>query len=258
MSQKLHLFTSESIKKKNSVSMETTILNGVGKKMRFGYLNGKYSESMVMASYNRNKKEADNFSVFGYRKYEIEKMLRECFNPLLKIKLQESLENMHRASKLSASQNKTSLEKLEAFKIDACGLGLRKVIKEMKRIVKTTKDKEAKLVLMLLETEFANLSAKQHKGWHKKKIYERKSILMLQMADLLKDLDWTYGINDETGKNANYLVYVYLPNGVQLTWHCNEFHIYECYPPIDAKWDGQVCMTMEKILTYIAKKYMSN
>ena len=128
----------------------------------------------------------------------------------------------------------------------------------MKSIVKTTKDKEAKLVLMLLETEFANLSAKQHKGWHKKKIYERKSILMLQMANLLKDLDWTYGINDETGKNANYLVYVYLPNGVQLTWHCNEYHIYECYPPIDAKWDGQVCMTMEKILTYIGKKYMSN
>lgn len=238
--------------------METAILYGVGKKMRYGYLNGKYSESMVMASYNRNKKEADNFSVFGYRKYEIEKMLRECFNPLLKAKLQESLEKMHRASKLSTSQNKTSLEKLEAFKIDACGMGLRKVIKKMKSIVKTTKDKEAKLVLMLLETEFANLSAKQHKGWHKKKIYERKSILMLQMANLLKDLNWTYGINDETGKNANYLVYVYLPNGVQLTWHCNEFHIYECYPPIDAKWDGQVCMTMEKILTYIAKKYMSN
>ena len=238
--------------------METAILNGVGKKMRFGYLNGKYSESMVMASYNRNKKEADNFSVFGFRKYEIEKMLRECFNPLLKVKLQESLDNMHRASQLSASQNRTSLEKLEAFKIDACGMGLRKVIKKMKSIVKATKDKEAKLVLMLLETEFANLSAKQHKGWHKKKIYERKSILMLHMANLLKELDWTYGINDETGKNANYLVYVYLPNGVQLTWHCNEYNIYECYPPIEAKWDGQVCMTMEKILKYITKKYMSN
>ena len=149
--------------------METAILYGVGKKMRFGYLNGKYSEIMVMASYNRNKKEADNFSVFGLRKYEIEKMLRECFNPLLKIKLQESLNKMQRASRLSTSQNKTSLEKLEAFKVDACGLGLRKVIKKMKNIVKTTKDKEAKLVLMLLETEYANLSAKQHKGWHKKK-----------------------------------------------------------------------------------------
>ncbi len=72
--------------------METAILYGVGKKMRSGYLNGKYTESMVMASYNRNKKEAENLSVFGYRKYEIEKMLRECFNPLLKIKLQEALE----------------------------------------------------------------------------------------------------------------------------------------------------------------------
>lgn len=238
--------------------MEAAILNGVGKKMRFGYLNGKYSESMVMASYNRNKKEADNFSVFGYRKYEIEKMMRECFNPLLKVKLQESLDKMHSASKRSANQNKTSLEKLEAFKANACGVGLRKVIKTMKDLVKTTKDPEAKLVLMLLETEYANLAAKQHYGWHKKKIYERKTILILQMADLLQKLGWKYGINDETGKNANYLVYVYLPNDVQLTWHCNEYEVYECYPPIDAKWDGQVCMTMEKILTYIAENYMSN
>ena len=238
--------------------METAILYGVGKKMRCGYLNGKYSESMVMDLYNKNKKEADSFSFFGYRKNDIERMLKECSNPLLKIKLEDHLDNMRRATKLSVRQNKTSLDKLEAFKINACGMGLRKVIKTMNNIVKKTKDIEAKLVLMLLETEYANLSAKKHSGWLMKKIYERKNILMLQMANLLKKMNWTYGFNDEAGKNANYLIYVYLPNGVQLTWHCNDFYIYESYPPIDAKWDGQVCMTMEKILTYIAKKYIIN
>jgi hypothetical protein len=89
----------------------------------------------------------------------------------------------------------------------------------------------------------------------KRVIYERKSILLYQMADYLRDLGWRYGINDEAGKNACYLVYVYLPNGVQLTWHCNEYGIYECYPLIDAEWDGQVCMTMEKILSYVGNKY---
>ena len=165
---------------------------------------------------------------------------------------------MRSVSQKCAGQNKTNLEKLERFKKEACGIGLRKVIKEMEKISKIEKNKEARLILLLLETEYANLSAKQHKGWMKGKIYQRKNILMCQMADYLKKMDWRYGINDETGKNANYLVYVYLPNGVQLTWHCNDYGIYKCYPPIDAKWDGQVCMTMEKILSYIGKNYLSN
>lgn len=88
-------------------------------------------------------------------------------------------------------------------------------------------------------------------------IYERKSILLYQMAEYLECLGWKYGINDEAGKNACYLVYVYLPNGTQLTWHCNDYDIYECYPFIDAEWDGQVCMTMEKILSYIDHKYFN-
>jgi hypothetical protein len=78
------------------------------------------------------------------------------------------------------------------------------------------------------------------------------------MAYYLENLGWKYGINDEAGKNACYLVYVYLPNDVQLTWHCNEYDIYECYPIIDAEWDGQVCMTMDKILSYIGNKYFYN
>ena len=74
-------------------------------------------------------------------------------------------------------------------------------------------------------------------------------------TNVQRTMGWKYGINSETGKNACYLVYVYLPNGVQLTWHCNEYAIYECYPPIDAEWDGQVCMTMEKLLTYISNRF---
>lgn len=89
----------------------------------------------------------------------------------------------------------------------------------------------------------------------KKKIYERKAILLYQMADYLEELGWKYGINDATGKNASYLVYVYLPNNVQLTWHCNEYDIYEYYPFIDTQWDGQVCKTMDKILKYICTRF---
>jgi hypothetical protein len=34
------------------------------------------------------------------------------------------------------------------------------------------------------------------------------------------------------------------------------YYIYKSYPLINAEWDGQVCMTMEKLLTYIDKEFL--
>lgn len=237
--------------------METAILNGVGKKMRKAYLNGRIPADTVLFCFNKNKKEADTFSPYGYTMWEIRQLLKECHNPLLKRKIEETISIKRELKCVSNSQNKTSLQKLDTFKENACGIGLRKVIQKMKKLSKMTDDIEVKAVLLLLETEFANLSAKRRSGWHRKKIYERKTLLLLHLAGILEHLGWRHGVNCETGKNANYLVFVYLPNDVQLTWHCNEYQIYVSYPDIDAHWDGQVCMTMEKILTYIGKKYLS-
>ena len=235
--------------------MENIILSGVGKKIRSGYLNGILTETQVMKAFERNKKEADAFSVYGHSELEIHQLLKKTHNPLLRQKLNESLISKREMTKKSNIQNEINLSKLNTFKDAACGVGLRKIIKKLKKEAKTNKNSETRLMSLLLEIEFANLSAKQHTGLLKRIIYERKSKLLCQISYYLEELGWKYGINEETGKNASYLVYVYLPNGVQLTWHCNDYEIYECYPYIDAVWDGQVCMTMEKILHYIENKY---
>ena len=86
-------------------------------------------------------------------------------------------------------------------------------------------------------------------------IYERKSILLKRAQSLIEQCGWRYGYNGANGKNANYIIYVYLPNGIQLSWHTNDYYIYKYYPLIDAEWDGQACMTMEKVLAYIDSKY---
>ena len=238
--------------------MEEYILNGVGKKMRTGYLNGSVSKDKILSMYNKNKKEADNFSFFGYKQQEIYHMLQETHNPILKIKLQSCLEEKQRLSKMSKNQNEISISKLNIFKENACGIGLRKVIKQLKKKEKSNVYNEKELLLLLLETEFANISAKQYKGRKKDLIYERKSRLLQKMAGKLQNSGWQYGINDNAGKNACYLIYIYLPNGVQLTWHANDYDLYKTYPQIEAEWDGQICMTMDKILSYIEKEYFSN
>jgi len=236
--------------------MEQSILNGVGKKMRIDYLNGRVSEKAILAMYRRNKEEADSFSLFGYRENDIRRAANETHNPLLRMKFLAALEERKLRNIKSTNQNIVSLSKLENHKKSACGMGLRKLIKHLDAMSRVGDNTELRLLKMLLETEFANLSAKQHSGKEKSLIYERKDILLYQMSELLDELGWRYGINDATGKNACYLVYVYLPNGVQLTWHSNDLYIYEYYPLIDVEWDGQVCMTMDKILDYINTNYI--
>lgn len=84
-----------------------------------------------------------------------------------------------------------------------------------------------------------------------KRLMSGYSILLTQLADLLSETEWRYGISSNTGKNVSYIIYIYLSNGEQLSWHCNEYQMLYYYPEINCEWDGQACMTMEKILNYI-------
>lgn len=238
--------------------MTQTILNGVSKKTRTAFLNGLIAENVLMKQYERNRREAETFSIFGYNINDLIATDKATHNPLLKARLHETIQAIRERQAKSNEQNKISLEKLCKFKESALGIGLRKVISRMRSISKRGPNNEALLTLLLLEIEFANLSAKK-KDLSKReraKIYERKDILLHHAQALLEQCGWRYGYNDASGKNASYIIYVYLPNGVQISWHTNNYYIYKSYPPIDAEWDGQVCMTMEKLLTYIDKEFL--
>ncbi|MGM9804015.1 MAG: hypothetical protein ACI308_07555 [Muribaculaceae bacterium] len=239
----------------SEVKVTDEVLAGVGKKMRIGYLNGSVTATKVLQSYHLNVKEAKEFSLFGLNIFDLMKQERETHNPVLKAMLQQNIEAQKQKSRCSNNQNRITLEKLKNYRESALGIGLRRVVADMKKIVKANKHNvEARIVYMLLQTEFANMSAKR---LHHRKdvIYERKTLLLENMSSLLADAGWKYGISYVTGKNASFIVYVYLPNDVQLSWHCNEYHLMYSFPEINCQWDGQVCMTMEKILTYIATHY---
>ena len=252
----VHIFAAR-IYELNAKIMETIsneILEGVGKKIRNGYLAKSITASKVMECYKKNLKEANAFSCFGWTVFEMIRYEKETHNPIIRKILSQAIEAHDVKRDKSSDHNKLNLEKLEKFKTSALGIGLRKVLSEMRQLVKHCSDINAKIVLMLLETEFANLSAKKLHDL-KDIIYERKILLLEQLSYLLDEVNWKHGISSNTGKNASYIVYVYLPNGEQLSWHCNEYQMLYYYPEIDCKWDGQVAMTMEKILSYIGKTY---
>ena len=252
----IHIFAARNnkLKAKSMETISNEILRGVGKKIRNGYLANNITAGKVMEFYRKNLKEANAFSCFGWTVSEMIRYERDCHNPIIKEMLQQAIDAHDKKREKSATQNKLNLDKLEKFKTNALGIGLRKVLSRMKYLAKHSSDIETKIVLLMLEIEFANLSAKKLHNL-KEVIYERKVILLEQLADLLSETNWKYGISYKTGKNASYIVYVYLPNGVQLSWHCNEYHILYYYPEITCEWDGQVAMTMEKLLLYIGETY---
>ena len=229
------------------------ILNGVGKKMRNAYLKGKISEKEVLLCYRHNEKEVEQLCTIGWNYNDIIEAERTTHNPLLRLKLRAMLEQYRQKTRCSQNQNKLSLLKLQHYATTALGMGLRKVIKELQCIA-ATGDVDAEILSLLLQTEFANLTAKRRSN-KKDVCYERKDILLMQLADLLEEQGWRSGISYNPGKNSSYVIYVYLPNNVQLSWHCNNYNIVYYYNEICCKWDEKVCSTLEKLLEYAHTRF---
>ena len=137
---------------------------------------------------------------------------------------------------------------------DACGIGTRKLKLRLNKLSKAG-DKEAQLVRTLLEVEDKNIVAKDTSYYYRDKVYDQKSALLRSATDLLDELGWRYGYTGKTGKNAMYLVYVFLPGGAQVSWHMNDSWVPDEVPPIDCEWDGQEASTLPKLLAHVQSRF---
>lgn len=228
--------------------IKNQILNGIGKKMRNAYLQGKITDKEIVLCYRRNVKEVEELCTIGWSINDLVMAEQSTHNPLLRTKFQQLIEQHKQKNIHSNNQNSLNLQKLDFYLSSALGVGLRKVIKQLHNIA-LQGNEDAKILCLLLQAEFANLVAKKH-GDKKTHCYERKSRILMKLSDLLYDNNWKCGINYNTGKNSLYIIYVYLPNGEQVSWHSNDYNIVYCYDEIDCEWDGKPCSTLEKLLEY--------
>lgn len=235
--------------------MEMQMLNALGKKVRVMYQKGEISEKAIEIMYAKNKKEADLFSVFGWTQQELALMEKQTHNLLLKKKILAHLEEMKARSRKSKDQNVENLEKLDNYIENACGIGLRRTIKRLHKAARIHRDLNMEVVATLLDIEFANLAAKRKRA-NTNIIYSRKDYLLESIPFLLEGTDWKFGFNYASGKNACYIVFVYLPGNIQLTWHTNNFEVTNLYPLIFDEWDGQPCMTLTKLVRYVEDNYI--
>ena len=96
--------------------MEAAVIYGVGKGMRNAYKNGNVSDDELFSEYKKYKCEADAFSAYGYRNWELVKKMAATRNPQLKEKIERILIGRRSGRSRYANQDETNLKKLEAFK----------------------------------------------------------------------------------------------------------------------------------------------
>lgn len=234
--------------------MEEEILSGVGKKTRIGFQKGAISEKELLKIYTHNKREADKIHLFGMKYNDLRNLYRESHNPILKSRIEKLFTEKDEKDRKSCDQNKTSLQKLKELEENALGIGLKRVLHIIRKINISPSDKNFLILSTLIEAEYANLCAKRNKK-KTRQCYDRKSYLLEKAAYFAKNSDWKYGYNNSTGKNASYIIYFYLPDGEQLSWHTKDFTIYQRFPYLDVEWDGKICSTMSKLLSYLESTY---
>ena len=97
------------------------------------------------------QKEADEFNPLGMRIEELMIESQITKNPILREKLLNLIASWKERSRKSREQNELSFQKLDNFKENALGMGLRKVMSMMRRLVRETGDLETEVVMTLLE-----------------------------------------------------------------------------------------------------------
>lgn len=89
--------------------MTQAILNGVSRKTLQNFLNGTISERMLVKQYERNLKEAIEFSLFGYTLRDLTLAERDTHNPLLKLRIRQAIQEYQQRSNKCYGQNKLSI-----------------------------------------------------------------------------------------------------------------------------------------------------
>ncbi len=220
------------------------------------YEAGRLCDKDINAMWSYSQKHVNAFCVNGKTRKDLWLEQRTCCNPHLERFWRNVLEDWDMKHSKSVSQNEENFQHLETIEQEACGIGLRRVRHRLKNIVRKYRNLEYNIILTLIDLEYANLKAKLHVGEIRRRIYDRKEWLMEKLSWLLRDSGWRYGIMEATGKNAAYCLYIYLPNGKQVSFHTNNWQFYKYCPAISCQWDGLTASTMTKLVEFIEERNM--
>lgn len=119
--------------------------------------------------------------------------------------------------------------------------------KSKRRLNKLSKNNYlAQALRIALEIEDKNICAKDSYYKYKEKIYNQKYKLIMELRDIFKLNNWTYGIEKSDVPGVTHVVYFEIPGCEQVSWHLS-LNNKNDFPKYDKKWDGKKNSTLDKI-----------
>lgn len=240
-------------------SKTVQLLNALGNEdVARQYSLGLLNDKDIRCLYSFAKTRPGSLDLYGRKPSDFHMEIMTCGRNQSVIKyFKNVITEWHTKTKLSSEQNVLNLERLKALEVNACGIGLRKVIKVMKNLSRRYHHNlNLRITYLFMCIEYANLSAKRYAGDLRDTIYNRKEYLLEKLAPLLKKAGYKCGLNYHPGKNSASVFYCYLPNGQQISWHTS-WRMNDIFPEIQVEWDGQRASTMLKLVNYVeAQQYI--
>lgn len=216
---------------------------------------GLLNDKDIRCLYSFAKTHPGSLDLYGRKLSDFHMEIMMCGHNQSVIKYYKNVINEWQAkAKFSHEQNVLNLNRLKDLEMNACGIGLRKVIKVMKKLSRRYHHNlKLRITYLFMCIEYANLCAKRHVGDLRDTIYNRKEYLLEKLAPLLKKSDYKFGLSFRPGKNSASVFYCYLPNGQQISWHTT-WRMSDVFPEIQVEWDGQCASTMLKLVNYIIEQ----
>ena len=134
------------------------------------------------------------------------------------------------------------------------GIGLRKTKLRLNKLAKEG-CKMAKILRIALETEDANIRAKESYGIYAEKLYRKKEELIRQLLNECKDTQIQYGYQMSDNPSARYIIYIEFQDGTQISWHTADYTLTDGIPEYKNDWDCLVNSTLPKLECLIGELF---
>jgi len=181
----------------------------------------------------------------------------EQFNKLVEEYEKEVLEREQLINDIHI-KNELLVEELKKKRKEFAGIGTNKAKRRLNKL--SLINPIAKAVRLSLEIEDKNIVAKNTYGKFKQKIYNQKTLLILDLCKLFEEQNWVYGIQKDDNPSTSHIIYFEIPTCEQISWHFTPpTFIKKDYPIYKDKWDEKVNSTIGKLenITIILLKNQS-
>lgn len=150
-----------------------------------------------------------------------------------------------------------NIQNLKKHRTDFCGVGTNKTKRLLNKLSKTSE--LAKAYRKMLEIEDKNITAKDTDFRYKDKVYYQKHMFILEMIEIFKENNWTFGYQNSDVRNINHIIYFELPDCEQISFHCTlEDEVLKTIPTYNKEWDGKKNSTLNKLENSIKKLFFLN